>query len=611
MTLPLAVQQTIADVQMHYETLQNQVYNLREENRALSKNSGHGGSAGQRILKFELHDNRATSKDTYTSYNSSEAMEAVMHENAMLKAKLKASNLPGEVLTVSDIIDVEPMKPAVRNGAFSESFGSRPSPNGKQEEPSRIKFKGSFNSAQRGSLVLNKFNLLKADPFQGHGKSEKASVKGPRSVFLSFFMLSDPNMNCMQRFTNAMLFRALTFLAIGANTVYLGYAADLGVRNAYAALKNQPEEPTQDMPGYLFVGWFSFELLIKMIADRKDFFVGEDRYWNAFDLVLVLESVSGYFLDTMKLSFLRIFRVFRLVRVVKMVKSVKALAKLRTMIFAIMDSFVDLCWAFLVLFLILFVFGIVFSNAASGFVEAIVDNQERNDAEKMATAAEMSKMFGDMGTSMLSLWSAVSGGNDWMMYGEPLMKVSMWYFALFIFYIGFSVVGLFNVVTGVFVDGAVCCRTGDEVVQSYIDDLKNTSAEIKSYFKKGDTDGSGLLSYREFDELMKQPAVKAYFAGLDMDPEEASVLFTILDSDRDKEIAIDEFVNGTMKMKGPASKLDLVALMYDSSRQSLKFDSLCEFVEQELYDIKRRLPQARTDACGKDLPRAVAVARRF
>lgn len=327
--------------------------------------------------------------------------------------------------------------------------------------------------------------------------------------------------------------------------------------------------------------------------------------------MLVLESVSGYFLDTMKLSFLRIFRVFRLVRVVKMVKSVKALAKLRTMIFAIMDSFVDLCWAFLVLFLILFVFGIVFSNAASGFVEAIVDNQERNDAEKMATAAEMSKMFGDMGTSMLSLWSAVSGGNDWMMYGEPLMKVSMWYFALFIFYIGFSVVGLFNVVTGVFVDGAVCCRTGDEVVQSYIDDLKNTSAEIKSYFKKGDTDGSGLLSYREFDELMKQPAVKAYFAGLDMDPEEASVLFTILDSDRDKEIAIDEFVNGTMKMKGPASKLDLVALMYDSSRQSLKFDSLCEFVEQELYDIKRRLPQARTDACGKDLPRAVAVARRF
>eukprot|EP00930_Biecheleria_cincta_P039865 TRINITY_DN27363_c0_g1_i1.p1 TRINITY_DN27363_c0_g1~~TRINITY_DN27363_c0_g1_i1.p1 ORF type:complete len:630 (+),score=127.58 TRINITY_DN27363_c0_g1_i1:248-1891(+) len=547
-------------------------------------------------------------------------MGALMQENALLKAKLKAINLPGEVLTVSDMMDVEPMKPPVGNVVLGELDGNlppRPNQNGKRSmEESR--FSCSPTSAMNAksdlkakSLVLNKFRMLKTDPFADSEDSPNVAETIKRFHISSFFMLNDPHMTLMQRFTGAMLFRSLSFLAIGANTVYLGYAADLGVRNAFRRLADSPAEPTTEVPGYVFVCWFAFEILVKMIADGKEFFVGEDKYWNAFDLVLVLESISGYFLDNLKLSFLRIFRVFRLVRVVKMVKSVKALAKLRTMIFAIMDSFVDLCWAFLVLFLILFVFGIVFSNAAASYVEGIIDDKEQSDPVKMATAAVVKDYFGDLGNSMLSLWSAVSGGNDWMTYGEPLMKVSMWYFALFIFYIGFSVVGLFNVVTGVFVDGAVCCRTGDEVVQSYLDDLKNTSAEIKSYFKEADTDGSGHLSFREFDNLMKQPAVKAYFAGLDIDPEEASVLFTILDSDRDKEIAIDEFVNGTMKMKGAASKLDLVALMYDSSRHQIKFDNLCEFVEQELHDIKRRLPQPRIDATGRELPRAVAIARRI
>ena len=39
------------------------------------------------------------------------------------------------------------------------------------------------------------------------------------------------------------------------------------------------------------------------------------------------------------------------------------------------------------------------------------------------------------------------------------------YFILFNFYVAFCVMGLFNVVTGVFVDSAVCTRTEDEIVQ--------------------------------------------------------------------------------------------------------------------------------------------------
>jgi len=105
-------------------------------------------------------------------------------------------------------------------------------------------------------------------------------------------------------------------------------------------------------------------------------------------------------------------------------------------------------------------------------------------------------------------------------------------------------------------------------------------------------DGSGTLNWDEFQHHMQNPAVKAYFSGLDIDPEEAEIIFTILDGNKSQEIKIDDFVNGTMKLKGSASKLDLMALMYDQTRQSMKFDALCEFVEEELSEIKKRVMQA-------------------
>lgn len=307
-------------------------------------------------------------------------------------------------------------------------------------------------------------------------------------------------------------------------------------------------------------------------------------------MALVAEAIVGLFFEGSKLSFLRIFRVFRLVRVVKVVRSVKALARLRTMIFAILSSFVDLLWAFLVIVLIIFVFAIVFDNAVADYFDVL----DRNNPVQLQDAKDMEFLFGNLIETMISLWSAVSGGNDWMNYGELLRKVPTGdlYFAIFNFYVAFCVVGMFNVVTGVFVDSAVCVRTGDEVVQGYLDDLRQTTEEIKGFFKEADMDGSGTLNWDEFQHHMQNPAVKAYFSGLDIDPEEAEIIFTILDGNKSQEIKIDDFVNGTMKLKGSASKLDLMALMYDQTRQSMKFDALCEFVEEELSEIKKRVMQA-------------------
>jgi len=101
------------------------------------------------------------------------------------------------------------------------------------------------------------------------------------------------------------------------------------------------------------------------------------------------------------------------------------------MIFAIISSFVDLLWAFLVIVLIIFVFAIVFDNAVADYFDVL----DRNNPVQLQDAKDMEFLFGNLIETMISLWSAVSGGNDWMNYGELLRKVPTGdlYFAIFNF----------------------------------------------------------------------------------------------------------------------------------------------------------------------------------
>merc|ERR1719183_1028162 len=110
-----------------------------------------------------------------------------------------------------------------------------------------------------------------------------------------------------------------------------------------------------------------------------------------------------------------------------------------------------------------------------------------------------------------------------MVYGEQLrwLQFGELYLCAFLFYIGFCLVGMLNVVTGIFVDSAVCTRTEDEVVQCWEEEQYRISEKVKQIFVEADTDNTGTLSLQELVDKLENPWVKAYFSGLDIDPSEA------------------------------------------------------------------------------------------
>jgi hypothetical protein len=203
------------------------------------------------------------------------------------------------------------------------------------------------------------------------------------------------------------------------------------------------------------------------------------------------------------------------------------------------------------------------------------------------------RCFGSIYDANISLFAAITGGNDWMYYAELLRMIpgveGEIYFISFAFYIGFCLVGMLNVVTGIFVDSAVCTRTEDEVVESYSEDQKRISEEVRRIFHEADVDNSGTLSIDELRAQLHNPWVKAYFSGLEIDCTDANIIFTLIDTDGTQRISIDEFVSGTMKLKGHARSIDVLSLMFDSVRFSVKFNMLCAYIEEQLLDMQQHI----------------------
>merc|ERR1712061_272340 len=65
---------------------------------------------------------------------------------------------------------------------------------------------------------------------------------------------------------------------------------------------------------------------------------------------------------------------------------------------------------------------------------------------------------------------------------------------------------------------------------------------------------------------MKNDKVRQYFAYLQIDCTDVWTLFRLLDADGSGEIDLNEFMEGCIKLKGAAQRLDIKALIAENQR---------------------------------------------
>ena len=183
-------------------------------------------------------------------------------------------------------------------------------------------------------------------------------------------------------------------------------------------------------------------------------------------------------------------------------------------------------------------------------------------AEPHSHAREVKDHFGSVVQTMLSLYMAVTGGNDWSLYYHLLQHTGIYQY-LFLGYTFFFAFAIYNILTGIFVERAVAANMPDREQQILQERKKllEQADELRYLFACLDLDASGLISLEEFVKCMKNPRIVAYMSSVGVSVHDVEYLFRIV-ANENEEVEIDRFVDGCMAIKGSATALDMQKQMY-------------------------------------------------
>jgi len=280
------------------------------------------------------------------------------------------------------------------------------------------------------------------------------------------------------------------------------------------------------------------------------------------------------------IGYARMLRLVRLARILRIIRVVRLFHSLRVMIISIVQSAGDLLWVLLLLFLVIYSFGII-------FLTGIMEHLESNPNPSM----DVVQSFLSLPKTLLVLFMAISGGVDWQDVFFPLSQLGTFYGITFFVYIFFVTFGVLNVVTSMFVDSAfqVSQRDRETVVQSQLSRDLEYRKNIKEFFFQADTDNSGGLSWEEFNAYLSDPKIKAYFTTLELDVSQAKALFKLMDVDGTNSVGMNEFLDGCMRLRGAAKSIDVNMLLYENEQMISKWTAFMEKTDQTLEHLQKAL----------------------
>jgi len=413
---------------------------------------------------------------------------------------------------------------------------------------------------------------------EGMKKSQSAATSGSFSHVRSsgFYM---EKLDEVHSVVHGTRFPALIAFLILTNAIFVGVEVEWT-----ANFPNDSTPPALLAIGYGYSAAFLAELIVRLCADRLKFFYEQGCQWNYLDFLLVLVSLGEIFLDVVNaandthnasnVKLMRLIRITRLVRVVRVVRVIRFVHALRTLVHSILSTLRSLLWAMSLLTMIIYMFGIVFTQGATTYFEEEYD-------------ASVHLYWSSLGRSLFTLFKSVSGGLSWHDAVVPLGQMHPVYVLFFLLFVTFTYFAVLNVVTGVFCQSAVESAHHDYelVIHRQIKSRQMYEAKIKKLFQDMDQIGTGEVTIDEFEKFLESPNTQAYFASLELDTCDAWTLFKLLDADTTHMLDMEEFLQGCLRLRGPAKAIELAKMQYEDKIMRHKMMEFVIFAEASLSII--------------------------
>eukprot|EP00439_Symbiodinium_sp_Y106_P023569 s150_g2.t2 len=358
----------------------------------------------------------------------------------------------------------------------------------------------------------------------------------------------------------------------------LFHALVLGVQIDLATWDNPDTDAVMILDGlqHLFAVTFTAELAVRWMAEGRYFlWRSPNVVWNWLDTFLVVTSlveisgeisvaISGGSQAAADLSsignmrVIRIVRISRLLRVLRIVRVLRFVRSLRNLVSSIAMTFRSLAWSVILLVIIIYMFGVLLTDGVTEFL----NNEEGIDT---MLERDLRMYFGSVHGAMHTLFRSIANGISWDVVVRPLVKASWFWGYVYSLYIVFTLFAVLNVITAVFCQSTLegAARDKELLAESHMLNKERYYLLVEDLFKNLQSDESGKVTLEDFQDHFNDVEVRAFFHGLDLEPSDAWVLFSLLDDDGSGDIDAEEFVEGLLRLKGPARAIDLAAIGRD------------------------------------------------
>lgn len=387
----------------------------------------------------------------------------------------------------------------------------------------------------------------------------------------------------------------------------------------------------------LFIFCYLLECALKLkIFGCRDYFFGQDIYWNWFDFGCLVISLADicltyvvYHLVTVDtddntyqlLKFVRVFRLARLVRVMHY----EFFSELKAMVLGVVSGVRVLFWAIVLLFWCIFFLGVLMNS--------LIGAREPE--------------FETVPNSMLTVFRCYTDGCT-TREGEPLQERLFGNYGG-IFMIGYTVsfmfvtVGVFNLIMAIFIDNVVTSS-----LDRKLQEIGETAPDIEDRFKEAlavlinqqyhffDPSESSAIDSRGiandakrwslipkdlsvtrevFNRWLKKPELQSLLTEAHIAISSKAELFDVLDADSGGALETDELINGLMRLRGPLTKTDIVAVRLKTGYITQMLEDLCakfgiddETSGERRYTVssgqqsdERRKSRRNSAACQEDM----------
>jgi hypothetical protein len=396
---------------------------------------------------------------------------------------------------------------------------------------------------------------------------------------------------CLYNFTVSKFFERTTALVIIFNAIFVAVTSDWEIAHIGEDLPTGMQAAEMG-----FLAYYCIELFCRLAVHRCYFFINGDHKWNIFDFTLVILTIQDMLLfyisrgdDSANLSFMRIFRLAKLAKVLRAVRIFRIFRELSVILESFRRSMVSLFWSCVMLGFALYIFALIFVQGIVGFLSLEGGNVDKDSLE------DALKYFGSVSTTIVSLYMAVTGGDDWAVYYDVIERCGMFYSATFLFFTFFFVFALFNILTGIFVEKAVLATQPDrdELILQQCHKSRKEADEFRTLCNRLDTDGSGQISFEEFTQCMQDERMVSYMASVGLEVHDVELFFKIVANTetKDDQISIDQFVEGCMSMRGSASGLDMQKSLYEQTKLQGRLQVMEDAFTSHFAELARAVEQ--------------------